>query len=260
MTDFLVFTLAAPMASFGGLAVGERRPSGDHPTKSQVIGLIASALGIPRADEGRQQALSASLGYAVRVDEAGLPASDYHTAQVATDVSIRRRTKALGPLGTRRDELACDGRKTILSMREYRMGVLATVVVWLRQPGPATLQAVQTGLLAPEFVLFAGRKSFPLMLPCRPEIVGTANNIEGALSAYDASRSEALRTFQDSLLAGRLPRRDGRATLYADEFAPTSLRRDRVETRRDQPETRAKWRFAQRAEVVLALPSEEGTP
>lgn len=259
MTDFLVFTLAAPMASFGGLAVGERRPSGDHPTKSQVIGLVAAALGIPRADEQRQRALAVSLGYAVRVDDPGLPASDYHTAQTTTDVSLRRRAKEHGAVATRRDELACDDLKTVLSMREYRAGILATVLVWLCQACPATLAEMRAGLRAPKFTLFAGRKAFPLMLPCRPEIVA-ADTIEDALSDYDASRSVALQALHDSLLVGRLPRRDARSRLYADEAAPTALRRERLGICRDVAETRAKWRFAQRTEVVLALPVEEAIP
>lgn len=259
MMEFLVFTLAAPMASFGGLAVGERRPSGDHPTKSQVVGFVAAALGIPRADEQAQHALAASLGYAVRVDDPGLPASDYHTAQAATDVSLRRRAKSHGAVATRRDELACDDLKTVLSMREYRTGVLATVVVWLSRPGPATLAEIGGDLRAPKFTLFAGRKAFPLMLPCRPQVVA-ADTIEAALSAYDAGRSEALRAFHTSLLSDRVPRRNTPARLYADEAAPTALRRERLGICRDVPETRAKWRFAQRTEVVLALPADEGTP
>lgn len=256
MRDYLVFTLAAPLASFGGIAVGERRPSSNRPTKSQVVGLLASALGIPRADEDKQRALAASLGFAVRVIEAGLPATDYHTAQRAEDASIGRRTSAHGPLATRRDELACDGLKTVLSMREYRTGVLATVVVWLRQAGPATLAEMRERLLAPTFVLFAGRKAFPLMLPCRPELC-SVETVESALTAYDAGRDASLRDFESSYLNHRLPRPESRPVLYADADAALASETQIIESRRDEPETRAKWGFGLRTERVVPLASTE---
>jgi len=256
MQDFLLLTLAAPMASFGGLAVGERRPSGDHPTKSQVVGLVAAALGIPRADEDRQAALATSLGYAVRVEDAGLPASDYHTADAAKEASIRRRARTHGPLATRRDELACDDLKTILSMREYRSGVLGTVVLWLRRPGPATLEEMQKAFLTPAFALYLGRKAFPLMLPLRPEIV-TVATIEDALESYRRSHVDTLCTFEEAWLRDRLPRRSSEPVLFAEPDAPTGLRAVRTSTRRDHPETRAKWRFGLRTELVLALAAKE---
>ena len=258
MRDYLLFTLAAPMASFGGLAVGERRPSDNRPTKSQIVGLVASALGITRAEEDRQLALAGSLGFAVRVDDPGLSASDYHTAETAKEPSIRRRARTHGALSTRRDELLCDDRKTILSMREYRTGVLAVVVLWLRQGGPATLDQIRDGLRTPGFVLFSGRKSFPLMLPCRPQVHAAAT-VEAALDCYDDSRSADLRRFESDCLGGRLPRRNTAAMLYADADAALAGATARIETRRDEPETRTKWRFGLRDERVLAAPPTEGT-
>lgn len=253
MRDYLLLTLAAPMASFGGLAVGERRPSENRPTKSQMVGLIASALGIERAEEDKQRALVASLGYAVRVDDPGLPASDYHTAQAAKDASVNRRRRKYGPLETRRDELACDDIKTVLSIREYRTGVLAVVVLWLRQAGPASLADMRDSLAQPHFALSAGRRSFPLMLPCRPEL-HSAETIEDALEAYVKSRKPELKDFEERLLGGRLPRNSARPTLYADVDAALATPSTRIDQRRDEPETRAKWGFGLRDERVVNLP------
>ena len=59
MPRYLLFTLAAPIASFGTVAVGERRPTWERPAKSQVVGLVAGCLGIERHEEARQQALVA---------------------------------------------------------------------------------------------------------------------------------------------------------------------------------------------------------
>ena len=48
---FLLFTLYAPMGSFGEIAVGERRMSWARPGRSAVLGLVAAAQGIERGDE-----------------------------------------------------------------------------------------------------------------------------------------------------------------------------------------------------------------
>lgn len=257
MTAFLLLTLAAPMASFGDVAVGERRPSGDRPTKSQIVGLVAAALGIPRTDDDRQSALAAALGYAVKVEDAGLLASDYHTAMAAKGASIRRRSKSHGPLATRRDELACDDLKTILSMREYRSAVLATVVLWLRQSAPATLEGMRDAFFKPSFSLCLGRKAFPLMLPLRPLIV-TADTVESAIADYYHQRSDKLRRFELDWLQSRLPRRTAHAALFADADAPTRLATLGTTMRRDLPETRGKWRFNLRTELALKLPDDGG--
>ena len=251
MRDYLLFKLAAPLASFGGLAVGERRPSEDRPTKSQIIGLVASALGVPRADEAGQQSLGASLGYAVRVDAAGGLASDYHTAQAAKDPSIRRWERANGPLGTRCDELACDDVKTVLSMREYRTGVVATAVLWLRDGASTTLDVIADKLRHPTFALYLGRKAFPLMLPCRPLVVTASTSVELALADYDLA-------YPRELLAHLGMRLDRTSWLYLDsdaELSPNAGRR--IATRRDVPESRAKWRFGLRDEIVVSLERSE---
>ncbi|KWT72784.1 CRISPR-associated protein, Cas5e family [Hyphomicrobium sulfonivorans] len=254
MRDYLVLTLAAPFASFGTIAVGERRPSSDHPTKSQVIGLVAASLGVERTEEKRQQELAASLGYAVRMDNVGRPASDYHTAEAADEASARRWRKANGPMRTRRDELACDKRKTILSMREYRTGVHATIVLWLKQTDFTTLDDIKASLAEPRFTLFAGRKAFPLMLPCRPVIITGAACIEDALDQYDEGRTDAVRTLEATLTFGQRRAFPSRP-LYADSDAVLRSNAQRFETRRDMPETRSKWGFGLRDEIALALPT-----
>ncbi|MBU1741588.1 MAG: CRISPR-associated protein Cas5 [Proteobacteria bacterium] len=51
MTEFLLFRLYGPLASWGGIAVGEYRPTDAHPSKSAVLGLLAAAAGVDRADD-----------------------------------------------------------------------------------------------------------------------------------------------------------------------------------------------------------------
>ncbi|MEQ1695272.1 MAG: type I-E CRISPR-associated protein Cas5/CasD [Hyphomicrobiaceae bacterium] len=256
-TRYLLFTLAAPLASFGTIAVGERRPTWDRPSKSQVIGLIAGCLGIERTEDDRQRELAQSLGFAVRVDNPGLLATDYHTTQAATGVSIRKRLRAGGSVATRAEELACDDLKTILSRREVRVGSLYTIAVWKISHHGASLDKIASDLMAPKFAPFAGRKSNPLALPFGPRIL-EADRIESAFTLFSKDEPQALR----NLKAAHWSRPRDDAPIYVDATAiPAGEREQRVsrlEQRRDDPESRTKWRFGLRAEALLrSRPAED---
>ena len=252
MRKFLIFTIAAPMASFGSLAVGERRPSANRPTKSQTIGLVAAALGIERGEESRLAALRDSLGFAVRVEHAGQPAFDYHTTQTPSAKSIRDRAKAGRPVATRADELSVPAQeiKTILSTREYRTGAMVSPALWLRaEDAPVSLKALRDALLRPAFALFAGRKSHPLMLPCAPCIV-EADNVAAAFAIHNAIPDHAATAALKQRLG--LPAGTSEAVIYSDPDGAPQETDHRIEQRRDVPESRAKWRFGLRQEIVLA--------
>lgn len=250
MPAYLIFTLAAPLASFGTVAVGERRPTWDRPSKSQIIGLIAGALGIERGEEQRQQMLARSLGLAVRVDNPGHLQTDFHTAQVPP--SRRNRHFA-----TRADELAVGNTelKTILSRREYRVGGIYTIAIWSTGDGMPPLEDVKAALERPVFAPFAGRKANALMLPMRPMLV-TADLVDAAFAAFDTAQPIAVtdlwRNCRISTTADR--------PIFADASAVPEDRVGRIEERRDVPESRAKWRFSLRTEVLLRSAPSNGDP
>ena len=59
MRDYLVFTIAAPLASFGmKYDPGGRRYSANRPSKSGVLGLVSAALGIERQEQERFNAFA----------------------------------------------------------------------------------------------------------------------------------------------------------------------------------------------------------
>jgi CRISPR system Cascade subunit CasD len=246
MPEFLIFTLAAPYASFGAVAVGERRPSWDRPSKSQVLGLIAGALGIERNDEPRQTVLARAYLFAVRVDDAGRVQSDYHTTQAPPQRRNRR-------FATRADELAVDKTelKTILSRRENRLGSYYTIALQAIEPvanAPA-LSEIAAALRAPQFMPFAGRKAHVLMLPMTPHVL-TADDVERAFAAYDARESMEQRSLRQRFWL--TPHPDARSRIYVDtELVSLTSSVDRYEQRRDIPESRTKWRFGLRTEALL---------
>lgn len=236
MPSFLVFTLHAPLAAFGGVAVGERRPGWDRPGRSAVIGLLAAALGIDRKDDAAQRALDHSLGLALRTDAPGRLLADYHTAQVPP----ARRGRHYP---TRAAELADPPLETILTRREYRTDALHLVALWQTgSPGP-TLPALLLALRQPVYTLYVGRKSCPLGLPLGAQL----------LEAADATEAFALREQAAPAPERALRRllRAGAGTVTMDAEAATPAHIQRIERRRDRIASRTRWQFALRDEAVL---------
>ena len=234
---FLLFTLYAPMGSFGEIAVGERRMSWARPGRSAILGMVAAAQGIERTDEAAHHALEASLHYAVRTDAPGRPLIDYHTAQ--TPKARRGRTFA-----TRRQELESDDLNTVLSSREWRSDAYFTIALWPRLGEAVDLDGIANALRRPHFVLYVGRQSAPLGLPLNPEIID-ADTFEGAFRARQPNEEErnVLQSIHiDGVASGLI------AFDYDAPDPPTDIR---IERRRDAVLSRARWQFADRLEAVI---------
>ncbi|AHH16502.1 CRISPR-associated protein [Nocardia nova SH22a] len=74
-SSVLLIRLAAPLQSWGSLSRFAHRSTDLHPTKSGVIGMLAAALGLDRADP--LDTLT-ELRFGVRADCPGVPVRDYH--------------------------------------------------------------------------------------------------------------------------------------------------------------------------------------
>ena len=174
--EILVFQLYGPMASWGTPAVGEYRPSSDHPGRSALLGLLAAGLGLRRDDAANQQALAGSVQFAVKQLSPGQVIRDFHTVQVP-----KRDRKAR--YATRKEEMAfsSDRLNTIISRREYRCDGLWRVGVTITDNSDWTLQDLEAALRRPKFLLYLGRKSCPLAAPLCPMIV-QAEGLQQALS------------------------------------------------------------------------------
>lgn len=162
MRKFLVFTLVAPMGSFGGLAGHERRGSGEWPARSSVLGLVGAAVGVRRSDRVALEEL-AKWRVAVSVLCRGSKFRDFHTVQTVPTARIKRPA-------TRRDALmALDVRKDnpLVTRRDYRCDCAFGVALW----GGAGFVELIRGLSQPCFSLYLGRKSCPLSAPTAPQLV-----------------------------------------------------------------------------------------
>lgn len=240
MPAFLCFTLWAPLASFGDVAVGERRLSLERPGRSAVLGLVAAALGVERRDQAALDVLGRSLLVAVHSLGSGTLLEDYHTAQAPP---ARRGVRH----ATRREELAGLSLGTILSRRDYRQEPWHEVALMGSSEAVANLGAIAAALQAPCFTLYHGRKSCPLGLPPDPRLL-EEDDLGSALAAYG----------RVSLARRVLRRQVPPGTLHADvellDRLGPAWRVERIVERRDEPGNRRRWQFALRREVV-AVPS-----
>jgi CRISPR system Cascade subunit CasD len=244
MTTYLTFTLAAPLASFGGVAVGERRASADRPMKSAILGLVAGALGILRGEDDAHLALAEDWSYAARIED--LPSraprrlmTDYHTAQTS------KRSGKTKP-ATRREELRGEDIGTILTYREYRTDCSYTIALWPSTNAPRhSAGMIEAALRRPAFVPYAGRKSCPLMLPMAPHVV-EAETLVDAFAAHDAASARQAE-FRKAYRLSATPRQ------LAVEAKQRPDHPGRIEKRRDTILSRTRWQFGPREEFVGAL-------
>jgi CRISPR system Cascade subunit CasD len=238
MTEYLVFQIYGPMVSFGDTAVGEFRPSLDHPSRSMILGLVAGALGIEREHEEKLSELDESLYVATLSINSGILLRDYHTAQVPTSVSVKRQ-----PAATRQQELDRNDLQTILSSRDYLQDALYRVVLWNRE-GVSNLTEIEKALRNPVFVPYLGRKSCPTALPFDPQST-KGNGIVAALRNYQSRFEEEL-----SFL---IPKK-GSLSLYHDlDERIGTTDGDKIHWRKDRLISRKNWQYGDRREVLKQL-------
>jgi CRISPR system Cascade subunit CasD len=237
---FLTATLYAPFASFGGLAVGERRSSERYPTRSMLIGLLGAALGVDRADEPAQRALAQGYHFAIQIFGAGRPFTDYHTAQMPSRGKAR--------FATRREELAAPELNTVLTSRDYRTDFLAALAVAAAPEAPYGLEALGAALRAPHYTLSFGRKSCTFGLPLDPAIA-EYTDAPAALASVWGTRGD--NSVKSALFKALVPRPETPGEIIMDTALLPPGRNHRIEFLRDQPLSRQRWQFALREVAVL---------
>ena len=132
----LLLRLAGPLQAWGSESKFEVRRTGREPTKSGVIGLIASALGCRRDDIDTVEKLD-SLRMGIRIDQPGELLRDYHTAH--------------------------RGKDSYVTSRFYLSD--AVFLVGLESDDEQLLSKLEGALRNPAFPLFLGRRSCPPTLP-----------------------------------------------------------------------------------------------
>jgi CRISPR system Cascade subunit CasD len=244
--QILTFALVAPLASFGSLAVGERRAGWDRPARSAVLGLVGACLGVDRDDDDAQGALAHDYGLALLCHAPGRLLTDFHTAQVP---SARRGVR----YATRAEELAVEKLNTVLSRRDYRVGAWHLGALWPRGDARWSLDAIADAMHSPTYFPCLGRRSCPLGLPLAPKIVEAADPSE-ALLARHRDGPEAQLQLRGRRWRDVIADQPGELLVTVDAAdAAGDPRLRRVERRRDQPLSRKRWQFDLRDEGILGV-------
>jgi CRISPR system Cascade subunit CasD len=223
------------MSAWGDIAIGERRPIQDHPSKSGVLGLVAAALGVRRSETDALSRLHEAYGFASMVDAPGEILSDYHTVQGPPGSKGRGFATRRAELDFRRDEL-----QTILSHRNYRCDAVSAACIWpAADSAPYGLDVIMAAIRRPVFALYLGRRSCPLALPLQPLV----------LDAGSPTEALKLARFKDTALLGPLlPAR--RRRMFYWESDQGGMEAQQTIRRRDVAKDRQQWQFAERDEYV----------
>ncbi len=240
-----------PLASFGAIAVGERRSGWDRPGRSAVLGLIGACLGLEREDDAGQEALATGYAVALLCHSPGRLLADYHTTQVP---SAKRGQR----FATRADELDCPSHElnTILSRRDYRSGAWHLGTAWPRRHTVRwTLEELATAMRQPSFIPYLGRKSCPLGLPLAPRIEDATDAPAALLERHRTGPEAFLSVLNGSLLreVQADPSVAVTIALDADLIDLDNKLYRRTEFRRDHPRSRRRWQFDLREEAVVGV-------
>jgi CRISPR system Cascade subunit CasD len=166
----LLLQLVGPMQAWGTSSRFDERDTGKEPSKSGVIGLLASALGIDRANWDDLKPLC-DMRMGVRHDRPGLPRYDYQTAGQGTenirflDGEVQKRSRIV--LATGKHPSGQHLGEGAQSWRHYLAD--AAFLVGLDGSDRALLERAHAALANPVWPLALGRKSYvpsePIWMP-----------------------------------------------------------------------------------------------
>lgn len=240
MTQFCLINLYGPMAGYGGIAVGDMRPSWTRPSRSAVLGMVAAALGIRRDDEEAQTKLQTGYGFSVMVLQPGIMMQDFHTIQSAHSSSVKK----LNHVMTRRDEMNLGDPDTILSRREYLCDHISVACIWIRDLESAqySLEEIADAFKKPVFCLYLGRKSCPPALPVHARVIQTDSLMSALVQHIEGF---------DLLYGFQVP---DRVSLFFEEgIDPGFDEPVMVIKRRDNILSRSRWQFSDRNEYYARI-------
>lgn len=147
----LLLRLAAPLQAWGNSSKFNIRITEREPTKSGVIGMVASALGIQRNKNSDDLKELANLHFGVRIDREGKLLKDFHMVYTGKmSDSERRCTKP-------------DSNNMNLTERYYLSD--AVFLAALESDETELLQKIENALKKPVYPLFLGRRCCPPTLP-----------------------------------------------------------------------------------------------
>lgn len=177
MPRYIILRLDGPMQAWGSHTFEDFRPSNLFPTRSALLGLLGSCLGINRDDHTGLEQLAQSVEFTVRADravmrpdteklmpKAAVKLSDFHTVLAARKVD------------------GSANKNPIVSRREYLFDSAFTVAIGEKLNAEVTLLSIANALRRPCFTPFLGRRSCPITRPLLDGTAIEANDAKAALA------------------------------------------------------------------------------
>lgn len=216
MAHVLLFRLQAPMQAWGVQSHFGVRDTARYPTRSGMIGLICAALGLPREAELSE---FDNLRFGVRVDRPGVMMRDFQAAQ---------------------DIYLGDGKvsdNATIGNRYYLAD--AVFLAGIEGENLDQLLKYETALKNPKWLLYLGRRAFPLSKPA-----WLHNGLR-----QDASLEQALKSFPYLLSENDNPPGDQLRLVLETPAGPI--------VQRDRPKSFQERTFTQRRIRVSLIPVPE---
>ena len=161
MRDYLILKLHGPMQAWGEHTFEGKRPSGNFPTRSALLGLLGACLGIRRDEWERLQQLADSVAFAVRKDARCRVKRDGRTVPLP----IVKLTDYHTVKDAREDYAGLKSHETIQTWREYLFDAAYTVAIWNVKGATVSLAELEQTVKKPRFTPYLGRRSCPLSRP-----------------------------------------------------------------------------------------------
>lgn len=185
----LMLRLAAPIQSWGDESKYNIRHTWREPSKSGVIGMICSAMGIRRDSEDIVK-LAKSLRMGIRIDQPGTTMVDFQTA-------LAPLYSADGTARHGKDGSLLMDKAPDVTYRHYLCD--ACFLVGLESTDCNLLQNVAQALQHPVFPLFLGRRSCP---PTGPIVLGIRE--ESLVESLKNEEWQASEWYRRKTAAGKL--------------------------------------------------------
>lgn len=171
-TSLVALRLEGVLQSWGDHAKWDTRDSGDFPSKSGVVGLLACAMGLERGDP-EITVLSDSIQMAVRADRPGTRMMDFHTVQ--------GRPRLYTAAGARTPD-----KSTIVSPRWYLQDASFLVLI---ETDETWQERICQALKAPKWPIYLGRKSCVPSRPVFEKVTTDYQDLMDALHHYPAGEN-----------------------------------------------------------------------
>lgn len=175
----VALNLQGPMQSWGGSVVGDDRPTYTFPTKSGVLGLVASCLGIQRSDIRSLTRLANSKVH-IGAEEYLLPGSNSELSTSKLGHTIRV-SHMVDYQTIQNHPLASKTRQGIVSKRSYLCD--ASFIAIVIPSDSADVEDISNATRKPKFSPYLGRRCCVLTAPLHLGIVEGEDPIELILNA-----------------------------------------------------------------------------